>query len=203
MEMPHPSERGRELPMAQHACRSRRNPTLAAAGLTTALLSGIAFTDARSAGAQQTPFRSSVDVIAVDVQVVDKEGHPVGPLDTRSFEVSINKQKRKVISAQFVRHTYRDDGAAQPAPQPDLPTLPGGGRTFILAVDNGSFDVGSAREAMEAVKRFVGKLEPRDRVGLYVYPSDIWMPPTTERAPVQVRLDRVVGERQPLRSHYN
>jgi VWFA-related protein len=153
-------------------------------------------------------FRSSVDVIAVDVQVIDNDSYPIGPLDAKAFEVSINKQRRKVISAQFIRHSA--DEAAMPAPagvtaiMPDAgPTFPGGGRTFIVAVDNGSFDVGTANEAMESVSKFVARLESRDRIGLYVYPNNIWMEPTTERAPIRVRLAAILGDRQPLRSQYN
>src|SRR5262245_53353948 len=56
------------------------------------------------ASAQQQPvFRSSVDVIAVDVQVVDPQGNPIGKIGPESFTVSINGQRRKVVSAQFVR----------------------------------------------------------------------------------------------------
>src|SRR5918999_234667 len=92
--------------------------------------------------AQQQPrFRSSVDVIAVDVQVVDKDGFPVRPLDPQAFQVSINNQRRKVASAQFIRHAWTDlpvAGATLKAPPPMAgETVPGGGRTFIVAVDNG------------------------------------------------------------------
>src|SRR6187397_2721326 len=55
--------------------------------------------------AQQARFRSAVDVIAVDVQVIDKDGYPIAQLGPESFEVSINGHKRKVVSAQFLRHT--------------------------------------------------------------------------------------------------
>ena len=50
----------------------------------------------------QTVFRSTVDVIAVDVQVVDGQGNPIGRIGPESFQVSINGQRRKVVSAQFV-----------------------------------------------------------------------------------------------------
>ena len=156
----------------------------------------------------QAPFRSSVDVIAVDVQVIDNESYPIGPLDAKAFEVSINKQRRKVISAQFIRHSAND--AAMPAPtgivalrQEAGETFPGGGRTFVVAVDNGSFDIGTANEAMEAVSQFLARLEPRDRIGLYVYPDDIWIAPTIERVPLRVQLAKVIGDRQPLRSTFN
>src|SRR5947207_10830668 len=61
-----------------------------------AVLAAITFT-------QQPVFRSAVDVIAVDVQVVDRDGNPIGEIGPDAFQVSINGQKRKVVSAQFVR----------------------------------------------------------------------------------------------------
>jgi VWFA-related protein len=161
---------------------------------------------------QPTRFRSGVDVIAVDVQVVDNDGNPVEALGANLFEVSINGKRRKVASAQFVRHTW----PASPGPDADsLPSpsvvpggqqadvVPAGGRTFIIAIDNGSFDVGAAHDAVEAVQGFVDRLQPQDRAGIYVYPTGIWIEPTTLRAPVKVQLARVIGERQPLRSYYN
>ena len=53
---------------------------------------------------QRTVFRSTVDVIAVDVQVVDRDGNPIERIRPEAFEVSINGQRRKVQSAQFLRH---------------------------------------------------------------------------------------------------
>src|SRR5262249_55802858 len=55
--------------------------------------------------AQQARFRSTVDIIAVDVQVIDKDGYPITQLGPEAFEVSINGHKRKVVSAQFLRHS--------------------------------------------------------------------------------------------------
>jgi len=153
-------------------------------------------------------FRSSVDVIAVDVQVMDREGNPVGPLEAKSFDVSINKQKRKVASAQFIRHAWVESPDAKSpsaisGPLSQRETMPGGGRTFIVAIDNGSFDVGTGREAVKAVQGFLAHLETEDRIGVFVYPTGIWIAPTTERAPVRARLSTIIGERQPLRSYYN
>ena len=172
------------------------------------LLLAIALVGAGTAVMRGQTFRTSVDVIAVDVQVIDNDSYPIGPLDAKAFEVSINKQRRKVISAQFIRHSWNE--AAMPAPagiaalnQDAGEMVPGGGRTFIVAVDAGSFDIGTAHEAMEAVAKFVERLEPRDRIGLYVSPTDIWMAPTTERAPIRVRLAQIIGERQSLHSRYN
>ena len=153
--------------------------------------------------AQQARFRSSVDVIAVDVQVIDKDGYPIGQLGPESFEVSINGHKRKVVSAQFLRHTRNVTRADAMLPDSLAETPVADGRTVVLAVDNGSFETGSASETMTALKNFVARLEPVDRVGLFVFPTGVWIPPTTDRSTVGIRLDRTVGEKQAIRSRFN
>src|SRR5690606_5583682 len=77
------------------------------------------------------------------------------------------------------------------------------GRLFILAVDNGSFEPGTIRPAMEAAQQFVDSLEPADRLGLYVYPTGPRIAPTTDRAPIRAALDTVTGEKWTLHSRYN
>jgi hypothetical protein len=105
--------------------------------------------------ARQTVFRSTVDVIAVDVQVVDSEGNPIGRIGPELFHVSINGQQRKVVSAQFIGMQPTSDDPTEPRP-PE-----GRGRTFVLAIDAGSFEVGSAR-ATASVSSFTPQ-EPRSR----------------------------------------
>src|SRR4029453_8576139 len=153
--------------------------------------------------AQQPRFRSSVDVIAVDVQVIDKDGYPIAQPGPQGFEVSITGHKRKVVSAQFLRHSRNATRADAMLPDSLAETPVGDGRTIVLAVDNGSFETGSAGEAMTALKSFVARLEPSDRVGLFVFPTGVWIPPTTDRSSAGIRLDRNIGEKQSIRSSFN
>ncbi|HEU4936031.1 MAG TPA: hypothetical protein VFT39_06225, partial [Vicinamibacterales bacterium] len=145
----------------------------------------------------QTVFRSTVDVIAVDVQVVDSDGNPIGRIGPDSFQVSINGQRRKVVSAQFVGQMATSDDPAEPRP-PE-----GRGRTFVLAVDAGSFEVGAERGPIEGAQKFVQNLDVSDRVGLFVYPGGTQIGPTTQRVPISISLGRVTGQKDPLRTHYN
>jgi VWFA-related protein len=154
-----------------------------------AWLLAAAFMAAFSGAAAFAQFRSGVDLIAVDVQVVDADGNPINEIGPEKFEVSINGQRRKVVSAQFVR--------------PGASAREGGGRTFIIAVDSGSFEVGAERAPMDGARGFVTHLESGDRVGLFVFPIGVRMAPTTERVPVAVNLERVIGRRDPLRNHFN
>ena len=156
---------------------------------------------------QRTVFRSTVDVIAVDVQVVDRDGNPIERIGPEAFEVSINGQRRKVQSAQFLRHAI-DPVARHSVGQSgealsDTEVREAEGRTFVLAVDTGSFEVGTERAPIEGARGFIQHLNPSDRVGLFVYPSGAKIAPTTARAPLTVNLDRVIGQKDPLRSHFN
>src|SRR4029453_18678624 len=147
--------------------------------------------------AQQTVFRSKVDVIAVDVQVVDTKGNPIGRIGPDAFNVTINGQRRKVVSAQFIAQQPTTDDPAEPRP-PE-----GRGRTFVLAIDNGSFEVGAERAPIQGAQAFVQHLDASDRVGLFVYPAGTSIAPTTQRAPLTITLGRVIGQKDPIRSHYN
>jgi VWFA-related protein len=159
-------------------------------------------------GAQQPVFRSTVELMAVDVQVVDQKGQPIGQLGPDAFEVSINGKKRRVVSAQFVQHRARSAVAtggfamagAVPAPGMDAGTP---ARTVIVAVDAGSFTPGDIQAATEAASQFIRRLGPDDQVGLFVYPRVSWIAPTTQRAALGVRLANLTGQKEPLRGRFN
>src|SRR5436305_1196113 len=89
--------------------------------------------------AQQPPtFGSAVDLIAVDVQVVDKAGVPVSGLPAGQFQVSIDGKLRKVVAADFIRAEAPAAASADPG-RADLArggeraaaSAPGGGRVYI------------------------------------------------------------------------
>ena len=157
--------------------------------------------------AQRTVFRSTVDVIAVDVQVVDRDGNPIERIGPDDFEVSINGQRRKVQSAQFLRHRLRRSRGRHASDRPlaaqRLEEREAEGRTVHSRRGHGSFEVGSERAPMEGARSFIQRLNPSDRVGLFVYPTGAKISPTTARAVLAVSLDRVIGQKDPLRSHFN
>lgn len=154
-------------------------------------------------------FRGSVDVVAVDVQVVNRRGEPVAGLKPESFQVSIDGKPRRVISAQFIGNAA-DETESTPAfrqaaaAAADRPMgAPRRGRTFILAIDAGSFSPGEAAAAAEGARRFVELLDPEDLLGLYVYPTGPRIPATDERARVLVELRNMIGQRSEPRSQFN
>src|SRR5438105_15927416 len=112
-----------------------------------------------TARAQEATFKSAVDLIAVDVQVVDGAGKPLSRLGPENFEVAVNGQKRRVQWAVFTRY----DATAMTVESLPTRTLVGvprpsllpvfsaeTGRTIIIAVDTASFRGLDARPAMIA-----------------------------------------------------
>jgi VWFA-related protein len=190
--------------------RSRVLPNrwLVAAALVSFSVAGVLLA-ARSPGQQEPTFRSSVDLIAVDVQVVDKDGRPISKLTPDQFEVSIDGGRRRVVSADFVENADIDAPARQPrgpltmtaAPEPDPETTPG--RVFVIGVDVASFGVNDSRSIITSARQFIAHLQPEDLVGVYAYPVGPKVMPTTDHALVSRRLDTIVGSASSLQAEYH
>ena len=147
----------------------------------------------------QTPmFRSTVDLVAVDVQVVGKEGAPIDGLGIDDFQVTLNGHPRRLVSVDFIRKLM------PPPPDaggPDLPistpgVLPTGARVFVLAVDTNSFSTGNLPPAMRAAHHMLDLLQPDDVVALYEYPFNTpTLEMTHDHRAVGRALDRLIGQR--------
>jgi VWFA-related protein len=162
---------------------------LGAAGFTAAVL------------AQGQTFKTGVDLIAIDVQVVDRDGHPVKTLAPTDFQVTFNGKSHKVVSADLVDYTAAAGRAAGPgaptlAPAAFASTPPS--RLVLVVVDAGSFDVGDARGVAVAAQSFVDRLPADDRVGLFTYPMGPKVDPTSNHGLVKDQLDHVSGQHQPI-----
>jgi VWFA-related protein len=161
--------------------------------------------------AQQPPtFRSSIDLVAVDVQVVDKTGRPINSLKPSDFEVEINGKRRRVVSADFVESASVDSASGgagiekwRPEPTDAGPGEPGAGRTFVLAFDTDSFTVNESRDVVAAARTFIHELRPSDAVGLYTFPVGPRHEPTLEHVAVSKLVDTIVGRSQSMIGEYN
>jgi VWFA-related protein len=159
---------------------------------------------------QAPQFKSGVERILVDVQVIDNQGRPVPALRPEDFEVRVDQQRRTVASAEFIRAAATDTPAGgamlpngAPAPPASDAASPGG-RDFILAIDESSFLTRYAPAAVRAARGFVERLAPADRVGLYRYPvSKQSFSLTPDHGAVLKELDRVVGTLDPPISQYH
>lgn len=138
-----------------------------------------------------TPFRVAVDVVAVDVQVIDKEGRPVPDLGPEKFNVTINGRRRRVVSAERIGTELLSEGEQSLAASGKSLR----GRVILLAVDCISFDATASRGVIQAIRQFVRQLSPDDFVGLSAYPNGAKVDPTTDHAAVLRALDTVVGQK--------
>jgi VWFA-related protein len=140
-------------------------------------------------------FRVSVDVVAVDVQVIDKTGRPVPDLGPEKFTVQINGRKRRVVSAERIE-SYGNEGPARAGTPAGTSTAAAQlGRVIVLAVDCISFDTTTSHEVMKAARDFIERLSPDDFLGLSAYPNGPKINPTRDHAAVSRALANVVGQR--------
>jgi VWFA-related protein len=147
--------------------------------------------------AQQAPrplFRTAVDVVALEVQVVDDTGRPVPNLGARDFQVHIDGRQRPVVSAQFVPVARAESAASAPI-DPRARTWIN--RLFVVAIDEPSFRPGDATAAAGAARSFIDALAPSDYVATFRYPQ---LSPrlafTSGRAAAKATLVHVAGRYQ-------
>lgn len=177
-----------------------RRRALCMAGVAAAVVVAISPIDAR----QDAPvFRSSTDLIAVDVQVVDGQGAPLLNLGADQFEVSINRKRRRVVSIDLLQ--YDAAHASAPAagrsgaqPLLSMGEAPGAGRIFMIAVDQFSFRPSEIPDLVTTAREFVARLEPNDLVGLFAFPQGPQFLPTTDHSAVVGALKQVTGQRADL-----
>lgn len=152
--------------------------------------------------APQTPppqtFKSGVELMTVDVQVVDKKGQPITGLKPEQFEVTIDGKKRQVISAQLIDaatgtpHPSNPPNADTTLVSTSRPISPG--NLYVLAIDQGSFRATNAPAAQHVIKEFIKRLSLNDYLGLVAFPQPgIVIDPTRERAPLNAAVSKIVG----------
>lgn len=177
----------------------RRSAAVGVALLSVAALAGVA---------AQQQFRSTVSLVAVDVQVLDRQGDPIPTLTADEFEVTIGGRRRRVVSVDFIRH----GATAATRPERDevkSPSRAGGpdasatGRLIVLAVDSRTFDVATWQRVAVTSRAFVAGLQPDDRIGLYVYPDGPVLLPSTDRTRASLAIAGVRVADQGLVTRFN
>ena len=143
----------------------------------------------------QTTFRSSIDLVPVDVNVLDKSGRPVSDLAVDDFTLTVDGKPRRVASAQFISV----ERAIETAPQKPLEYTSNagsnGGRLIMLVVDAGNIGTGRGKPAMDAARRFLATLNRADRIALVTIPgAGPQIEFTSNHAIVATLLENVVGQ---------
>lgn len=143
----------------------------------------------------QTTFRSSIDLVRVDINVLDPQGRPIKGLTADDFVVTVEGVPRRVVTAEYVP-------AAEPgakATKPDAPAQystnanAGGGRLIMLVIDQGTIAAGRGRQTAIAAERFIERLPPGDRVGLTTIPATHHIDFTSRHESVRAMLRQIVG----------
>lgn len=101
-------------------------------------------------------FKSSIDLVQVDVSAVDANGRPIRDLAAEDFELRVDGRPRRIVSAQFV--TVPSAGeipAAAPPAHYSSNADAAGGRLIMIVVDRMSIATGRGKAAIEAASQFV------------------------------------------------
>jgi VWFA-related protein len=123
---------------------------------------------------QGPTFRTGVDLVAIDVAVVDRNGRPVEDLRAPDFAVKIDGEVRRVVSAELVKvdiEAARKQVADKSETFFTSNLTPPNGRQIIIAVDQINIRPGSLRPIMAAAQRFLDRLSPLDQVAFIAYPE--------------------------------
>ena len=129
------------------------------------------------ARAQQPPFRTAAEALAIDVNVLDADGDPVAGLGASDFDVRVDGRQRRVINLQWISGT-----APAPAPIEPFLTIPEGyasnqsptrqsGHLVVIAVDELNLPPGALTGMQKAVGDFIDRVaetHPMAVVGLGV-----------------------------------
>jgi VWFA-related protein len=169
---------------------------IAAAFSLVALLDGsVAGQGAAPAPDQQTkPFRSSVDLVPVDVNVVDRTGRPIADLTARDFALKVDGKPRRIATAEFIAVTRDSDRSPVNRDYSSNPASPGA-RLIMLVVDQGNIGMSRGKYAIESARHFISQLSPADRIALVTIPgAGPQIDFTANHALVETALQSVVGK---------
>ncbi|MGH9311232.1 MAG: hypothetical protein ACRD1U_17780, partial [Vicinamibacterales bacterium] len=148
---------------------------------------------------EQTPvFRTGVELVTVDVNVLDRQGQPLRGLTQADFSVTVGGMPRRVVTAEFVDVA----GSRAAAATPDLVPVSsndgaGVGRLFVFIVDQNTLEAGSVRQVAKAATSFFKGLSFVDRSALLLMPAGPSVEFTWAHDRVRDALQRVVGLSMP------
>jgi VWFA-related protein len=149
----------------------------------------------RAQQAQAPVFRSTVELVRVDVQVIGNSGTPVVGLGLDDFQAWLDGRPRRVVSAELVTFEHEKPTAAD-APLRTPGMVPEDARVFIVAIDQMGLAAPAIMPVRDAMRKFLKQLRPQDMVGLYEFPYRApRLDVTHDRDAVGRSLDRILGMR--------
>lgn len=154
--------------------------------------------------AQDAVFRSGVDLVTVDATVITRSGHPVTTLTAGDFVLTVDGDRRQLVSAQFVSERASEELAGRP-PSLHFATNESAdrGRTVVVAVDEAHIRRLEGRVAFEAAGSFIDTLDRRDRVAVTSLQRADVVQFTTDRLAARRRLASFIGQGDPVFLQFN
>jgi VWFA-related protein len=147
----------------------RPRPALRIAAVALALTAPV------SAQGPQPTFRSGIDLIRLDVQVVADDGTPVGDLTENDFEIRVDGKPAPVRTLRFLDLTSRETPSIE-LTSADVSTnaAPTRGRLTVIVIDEDNLP-DDTLPLMEGLRTYLKGLGPSDQAALVVLPRPgIW-----------------------------
>lgn len=159
--------------------------------------------------AKQNAFRSSADLVSVDVLATDAQGLPIADLTPKDFALKVDGKTRALESVQFVRlaalNRTADTAttAATSLAAPFATNTDPKGRTFVFAVDQDQIHPGNERPVIDAASRLLDRLAPEDRVAVVTLPRGrVEADLSTDRSLARAALMRIAGHARRASSRF-
>ena len=146
----------------------RFRPALLVAALALALTTSLQ--------GQQPTFRSGVDLIRLDVQVVSDDGTPVADLKEDDFDIRVNGKPCPIRTLRFLDLTASERPSIELTPA-GVSTNAGSmrGRLTVIVLDENSLPEDS-RPLMNGLSDYIKNLGPDDKTALVALPRPgVWM----------------------------
>jgi VWFA-related protein len=140
-------------------------------------------------------FRAGIELVAVDVGVVDRQGRPVVDLAAGDFVVTVGGKPRRVATVEFIDAAAARLEADRPTDRVPVSTNEGAGlgRQFVFVVDQNTLEPMTARQVTSAASHLLASLTFVDRSALMLIPTGPNVEFTWAHDRVRDGLQRVVG----------
>ena len=155
---------------------------------------------------QQPTFRTSVDLVQVDVVVVDKDGHPVEGLKETDFTILDRRKPQKIATFDEVSHRRAEETPAPamlPGVRLDVSSNQTGQseRLIVMVVDDLHIYKERTDRAKDIARKVLADLGPQSSMAVLFTSQEHSTQVTTDRARLLAAVDTLKGRQSWRRPH--